>query len=109
MRIKKMTRFIEENYLHPITLEQIALEASVGRRECCRVFSRQLGCSPVDYLIDIRISRAQNLLESSDLKIDAVAQACGFSSSNYFCRIFKQRTRGCQDWSASHNRYLAGA
>lgn len=92
LRLKKMLAYIEENYSRRITLKEIAAAAAIGERECCRCFAKEIDCSPIDHLIDVRINKARNLLKTTGLKIEAVAAACGFSNPSYFCRTFRKRT-----------------
>lgn len=56
-----------------------------------KLFVKQMGLSPRQFIIDIRIQKAKQLLSEGALKIWAVSEACGFSSSYHFCRIFKER------------------
>ena len=56
-----------------------------------KMFVKQMGLSPRQFIIDIRIQKAKQLLSEGELKIWAVSEACGFSSSYHFCRIFKER------------------
>ena len=48
--------------------------------------------TPVEYLIEFRISRAMVLLDESDISIEEVGRRCGFESASYFTKIFKRRT-----------------
>lgn len=102
-RIKAMMRYIAEHYGEKIGLSDIAAAALIGERECCRCFQRQLGLSPVEYLLDYRISRACELLQTTEESVTAVGVRCGFSSSSYFGKIFRRKT-GC-----SPREYRAGA
>ena len=90
-RIKAMLRFIEANYARPIRLENIAAAASVGARECSRCFRRQLGLSPFEYLLDYRIDRASEQLRGAERSITDIALGCGFASTSYFGKLFRER------------------
>lgn len=92
LRIKKMAAFIEEHFSERLTLSLIAGAACIGERECCRCFSRQLRTSPMEYLIDVRVNKARGMLLSTDLKIERIAEDCGFSSGSYFTKVFRERT-----------------
>ncbi len=56
-----------------------------------RIFQRGTGISPSDYLLEIRLQRARTHLLADEARIEEVAEACGFSSAAYFCRVFKKR------------------
>ena len=55
-----------------------------------RLFKEQTGYSPRKYLVRMRVEKACNLLHHSDLTIEQIASACGFSDRYYFTRIFSQ-------------------
>jgi transcriptional regulator GlxA family with amidase domain len=58
-----------------------------------RIFKEQTGSSPRKYLLKMRVGKACNLLHHSDLSIDQIASACGFSDRYYFTRIFTRTMR----------------
>lgn len=57
-----------------------------------RLFIKQYGVTPKQFIIDIRINRAKQLLSEGSVKISSVAQSCGFSNPYHFCRLFKEKT-----------------
>ena len=72
----------------PVTLEQIAAHAGVSPRTLTRRFTDQLGTSPGQWLLTQRIATARDLLESSDLPLDAIARRVGLSSATNLRRRF---------------------
>ena len=56
-----------------------------------KLFEKRYGMTPKQYIIDIRMSRAKQLLAEGGMKICAVAEACGFSGPYHFSRMFKQK------------------
>jgi transcriptional regulator GlxA family with amidase domain len=52
----------------------------MSTRTLSRQFRAQTGSTPLQWLIRLRINRAQELLETTDLTIDRIASACGFGS-----------------------------
>lgn len=90
-RIKAMMNHIRKHYKEKLTLSDIAASALVGPRECCRCFQRQLGITPFEYLIEYRIGKACTLLRQTRLPITEVAASCGFASSSYFGKVFKEK------------------
>lgn len=69
-------------------VEQIARELDCSREHLTRQFKAATGVSPSDYLLQHRLRiAARELRESSD-KLELIAQRCGFSGANYFCRAF---------------------
>ncbi|SDM55859.1 GlxA family transcriptional regulator [Allokutzneria albata] len=72
----------------PLTLEQIAAHAGVSPRTLTRRFADQLGTSPGHWLLTQRITTARDLLESSDLPLEAIARRVGLSSATNLRRRF---------------------
>ena len=92
IRIRKMALFIDEHFGESLSLSDIASAADIGERECCRCFSRMLKTSPMEYLLGVRVNKAQLLLSSSSDTVESIAEQCGFSSGSYFSKVFKART-----------------
>ncbi|MDL4816027.1 GlxA family transcriptional regulator [Actinomadura opuntiae] len=72
----------------PLTLETMASHAGVSSRTLTRRFTDQLGISPGQWLLSQRIAAAQDLLETSDLPLDAIARRVGLSSATNLRRRF---------------------
>ena len=90
VRIQKMIAFIQKNYAQAISLEEIARSAGVSKSEAARCFEAYLHQSPGQYLLEYRLSAAREMLLHEHYTIAEVAEKCGFSSSSYFCKIFKR-------------------
>jgi len=73
--------WLAENLADAITLKDIAAHASVSVRTLTRRFHRDLGTSPSQWLLSIRIRRARELLETSSLSVEQVASMSGFGSA----------------------------
>ena len=56
-----------------------------------RLFKEYTGKSPIEYRNDVRLSKAKIKLESGDLNVSEVAEACGFSNLAFFIRLYKKR------------------
>ncbi|MDR3237975.1 MAG: AraC family transcriptional regulator [Spirochaetia bacterium] len=99
IRIKKMMSYIHENYDSPVTLESIAFSGGVSKSECYRIFKKHLSMKPFEYLTKYRIDISMHLLKETDLSIAQISSSCGFNSSSYFTKMFRQIT------SLSPNQY----
>ncbi len=83
-------KFIQFNYSHDISIDDVSKNVGVSRSHLYRVFISNLGKSPIDYLTDYRIDEACNLLKNSNLSIAEIAISVGFFDQFYFSRVFKK-------------------
>ena len=83
-------KFIQFNYSHDISVDDIAKAVGVSRSHLYRVFMANVGQSPIDYLTGYRISEACSLLKNSHLSIAEIAVSVGFFDQFYFSRVFKK-------------------
>lgn len=91
LRIRTMLTFIHENFSDNITLSEIASTANIGERECLRCFQRTLRLSPIQYLLEYRITQAaEMLLKNPTDSISKTAALCGFSSPSNFSKMFRR-------------------
>ena len=90
-RIKKALVFIEKNYDEALSIEEIAASASVSTSACLRLFRSALDTTPMAYLRELRLQKAQEELKAADGRtIAEIAYACGFSDASYFNRCFRK-------------------
>lgn len=104
-KLQSVMRYISENYKSDITLQDAADMAFMERTYFSRCFKRLTGFGFSEYLNRIRLRAAEKLLHFSDLSISDISDQCGFSSSNYFCDVFKRSHNGI---SPSEYRKKAG-
>ena len=85
--------FLQLNHQRPLSLDEIARSAHMSRFHFIRQFKRELGATPMEFLEQFRIGRAQELmLEQPNLRLNDVARAVGFEDPAYFSRVFHKRT-----------------
>ncbi len=89
--VKRAVAYLHQKYSHPLTRWEIAEAIGVSEDYLTRVFNRELGISPWDYLNRYRILRSQALLRTSDQSIGAIARAVGFKDQAYFSRVFSKQ------------------
>lgn len=90
VRLQLMLQYINSNYANIITLNDIAEYAQVSKSTALNLFNRFIHTTPINYLINYRLSQAAKLLRNTEKKIYAVARETGFESTGYFCRKFKE-------------------
>lgn len=83
--------YIEEHYAKPLTLESIAKALRYSPSHLSIQFKQQIGCSPIEYLIQLRIEKATILLVKTDTSLREIAMNVGYSDVYYFSRLFKKR------------------
>lgn len=93
-RMKRMLQYIQEHYAEEIFLPQIAESAHIGESECLRCFRSMIGCSPLQYVKQLRLQKAAGLLLSTNLKISEIGMQCGFQEMSYFAKEFRAM-KGC--------------
>lgn len=72
------------------TLAGMSARAMVSERHLTRLFQRELGITPGQYVTRVRVEAARTLLESGDAGVEAVARRCGFGSDETMRRVFLQ-------------------
>ncbi len=91
--IRPAVKFLEDNFTSPnLSNSLLAEKAAVSEVYFRKVFKNQYGASPKQYIQQLRIRYAENLLCNEYISITAVAELCGFSSVYHFSRSFKQAT-----------------
>ena len=86
-------KYIEENYTtNDISNGLLAKLCNISEVHFRKLFNDEFDKSPKQYILDMRIQRAKQLLSDGVFKINAVSEECGFSSQYHFSRIFKQKT-----------------
>ena len=83
---------INENYSFIEGIEQLADDIGVSKHHLIRTFSSQVGISPNAYLQQQKINSSKIFLQNRTYPIDVIASMVGFSTSNYFCKVFKKIT-----------------
>jgi AraC-like DNA-binding protein len=82
--------YIKENVLNKITIEELCKLACMSKATFYRVFKRELGMSPNEFLILERIKIAKKFIRETSVSINQIAYEVGFEDVNYFCRTFRK-------------------
>lgn len=90
MHLAAAVSYIEDRYLEPIALEDIAVQSNISVRHLNRIFKSHYNTSPMAYLQRLRLERACALLKQTNLSVTEVSFQCGFNDSNYLTRQFKK-------------------
>ena len=88
-RLARVIDFMHHHFAQEITLDQLAREAGISRFHFVRLFRKRLLVTPHRYLVGLRLDHAKFLLRTTDLDINAVARACGYTHSGRFAAAFQ--------------------
>ena len=87
-RLARVIDFMHHHFGKEITLDQLAREAGISRFHFVRLFRKRLLVTPHRYLVRLRLDHARFLLRTTDLDINAVALACGYTHPGRFAAAF---------------------
>lgn len=87
---KKAKEYIKLNYKKQINLEDVSQSINVSSQYLSRLFKAETGENFIDYLTSIRIEKAKDLLQKTDMSIKEICFQIGYSDPNYFSRLFKK-------------------
>ena len=88
--VHRAIQYIHEHYMESITLQEVADHVSVSRNYFSELFKRETGRNFIDFVIDLRINRAKELLAATSLRVYEVAEQAGFNDVKYFSKLFKK-------------------
>ncbi|MEI6166396.1 MAG: AraC family transcriptional regulator [bacterium] len=92
LRADRAIQYLESHYQEEISLRDLGHHTHQSVNTLLRVFKAATGHSPVQYLLNLRLRKATELLiERPDLGVTEAALAAGFNDSNYFSRLFRRR------------------
>lgn len=84
--------YIQVNLKTPLRISQLADRANLNTDYFSRLFHRYTGQSPVNYILQKRIERAQYLIITTKKQQEEIAELTGFDNVHYFSRVFKKIT-----------------
>lgn len=91
--LRPLLRYVEAHIADPdLSNTALAKQLGIGEVYLRKLFAAHCGTTPKQYVLELRIRKAQQLLAETPLTVTAVAEACGFTSLYHFCRAFKGRT-----------------
>ncbi|ODM27354.1 AraC family transcriptional regulator [Acetivibrio mesophilus] len=88
--IQASVNYINNNYERDISLKDIARYVFLSTSYFTRAFKEEMGISPINYLLQVRVERAKELLKDTDSRISDIALSVGFSNQQRFNDIFKK-------------------
>lgn len=90
--IHKIEQYIRENYARQITLTDMAETFHMNPVYFCQYFKKKKGLTYLQFLNQVRIEEAKELLLKRELSVEQISEKVGISNANYFGRLFKKVT-----------------
>lgn len=91
--LKKAISYINENFADTNSLNELAAKASLSPYYFSRLFKKETGLTPHQYLIETRISAAKFLLTSTTASVREIAYETGFPDESSFCACFRKKEK----------------
>ena len=88
--IERAVSYFNEHYSEKIGIEEYAASRNISKNWFTRSFKTRMGMTPVQYLLSVRLSNAQVMLEQTDYSISKIASIVGYDNPLYFTRRFTQ-------------------
>ncbi|WP_027858553.1 GlxA family transcriptional regulator [Marinobacterium jannaschii] len=110
-RLLKALELMRANIEEPLSCQDIGEMVGLSTRQMERLFRDQLDTTPASHYMNLRLERARHLLLQSTLPVLQISTACGFSSTSYFARCY----RNCfghtprEERLQQHQRSLSGS
>lgn len=88
--ILAIAEHIRANITSPINLKELSEKACMSTTSFYRYFKRELGMSPIEFILNEKIKHAKHLLKNPGIQVNEVCFMAGFDDCNYFIRLFKK-------------------
>lgn len=82
--------YIYSNFESKVTMNDLEQETGLTRSYLCRLFKKETGYTPSEYILRTKLDISKNLLTYTDMSIAEIAEMLSFSSSNYYITVFKK-------------------
>lgn len=90
--VDRAVRILLNRYVSGVSIEDVAREIGVSTGHLSRLFKQETGYTFLDYLMNIRVKRAAELLQDPTVKIYEVADFVGYTDARYFAQVFRKIT-----------------
>ncbi|MEJ2044021.1 MAG: AraC family transcriptional regulator [Reinekea sp.] len=89
--IQRAVDYIHSSLDKPLSLKKLALEANMSSYHFARVFKEIIGCPPHQYVVNVKIQKAKDLLKNRKMPIGLIALELGYNI-NHFSQVFRRYT-----------------
>ena len=88
--LRQVTDYIRDNFSASLTTADLAAVAQLSPFHFLRMFRQSTGTTPYQYVVEVRMRRAAELLQRTDRPVAQVAAACGYQSPGHFATAFRR-------------------
>ncbi|MNO34692.1 Alginate biosynthesis transcriptional regulatory protein AlgB [compost metagenome] len=89
--IQRSVRYIQQHVEEEISRESIADYVGLNPAYLSRLFKKETGQNLIDFLISVKMNRARELLDTTDMTVSSVAQQVGYSNFSHFTKMFRKQ------------------
>lgn len=87
--IRKALNYMSENAAQQIQTHEIADYVGLSRSYFSKLFTKETGQTPYEYMLEMRLNNAKQMLALGTLSVREIAEQCGFVNASHFARVFK--------------------
>ncbi len=91
--VRQCVDYIQQNLTSSISLDDLAKQFNISKYHMAKQFKRYMGAPPHEYLINLRIAKAKELLKYTDKTVADIAELVGFHHVNHFINLFQNREK----------------
>jgi YesN/AraC family two-component response regulator len=84
--------YLDQKYMEEVTLDSLSEHFYFTKEYLSRLFKKEFGCGIYEYVLQVRMNRAKQLLEDQSVQIQQIAEQLGYNDSNYFSKAFRTYT-----------------
>ncbi len=88
----RVKAYLSEALTEPLSLAALSARFGVSQSTLSRAFRRSYNRSLIDWVLEERVMRAKAMIEERNMNFTEIAEALGYSSVNYFSKVFKKKT-----------------
>ncbi|MGM0125227.1 hypothetical protein IGI37_002625 [Enterococcus sp. AZ194] len=88
--IYQLLNVVHQNYQEPLTVEDLAAAVHINKNKCTQIFKKYTHFSPMNYVINYRLLKAQHLLLETEHSVSEICHLIGFNQLSYFIEKFKE-------------------
>lgn len=102
--MRETVEYIESHYNEPLAVAKLAERVGYSVTYFTKKFKKAFGCTPTDYIANLKISYAKNWLKNGSMSISDIASSLGFCDTSYFSNFFKAKTGLCPGYYRNNDK-----